>query len=186
MMMWHMFFVCVIWFNVLYVTLFYNSMACKKKTNLDRNRIIDAVPGILRDRIQSVFRMLENCENNNYKSVRNCKQLKTGLKTLLNFLYKVQTLVTSSDVKKYLANLSCLRAEFLAINSDTGWMCAEAIGILDELKALAGSRRDTTQSGHGVMQQKFFETSASNNEPFGFPYSPPLYSLTSIIADGYR
>ena len=71
-------------------------MACKKKTNLDRNKIIDAVPGILQDKIQSAFQLLEDCEGSNCKSIRSCKQLKK----LLNLLCKVQTLCTSSDVER--------------------------------------------------------------------------------------
>ncbi|XP_065896839.1 uncharacterized protein [Dysidea avara] len=158
-------------------------MACRKKTNFDRNRIVDAVPDVLQDRIQSLFRKLEDRESSNCKSIGSCKQLKNGLKTLLNLLRKVQTLRTSSDVEKYLANLRCLRVEFLAINNDTGmtgWTSEEAIGILDELRAYAGSRKDVTHS-----QQKVYETSASNNEPnFGTTYSPSS-SLTSTIVDGY-
>ena len=159
------------------LNLFLNSMACKKK-NLDQNRIVDVIPDVLQDKIQFVRQMLKDCEESTCKCIRNCKELKTGLQTLLNLLSNVQTLCTPSDVEKYLTNLECLQAEFLAISNNTGWTCTEALGILDKLKAYARCRKD-------VMQQKFFETSERNDEPnFGTNHSPSS-SLTSTIADGY-
>jgi len=152
-------------------------MACKKKTDLDRNRQIDTDPDILQDWVQSVFQMLEGYEDSNCESIKSCKQLKTGLETLIDLLCKVQTLYTNSDVEEYLAHLKCLQDQFSAINTDTGWICEKAIGILDKLRTLV--RRDVIQSG--VMQQKFCKTLASINEPF----QSPSYSLTSTIADGY-
>lgn len=158
-------------------------MACKKKTFLDPNQIIDSSPHFIQDMIQRVECMLQACKlqrRTNQKNTRSYQQLKGSLQNLLNLLYKAESLSTSSAVEQYLAYLKSLRAEFSATGGDTSWICAEAISILDVLKAYVVS--EVKGAKPETAPRKFIDESADKNYKQFYDFSHANFPPSNLFA----
>jgi len=159
------------------------SMA-SKKTNLDPNQIVDTSPH-LEGMILIVKQMLKEFEFLKDTHAR-CKHLKIGLQKLLNLLYQASTLHSPPAVRKYLAHLESLQAEFSVIDNDTSGLYAKATKILKFLRTYVASWKKVMKSG--VAQPKLFNTSSEENykQFYNFDHAciPPYTLFAYPIEDG--
>ena len=164
-------------------------MASKKRINLDSNQIVDTSPHFLEDMILLVKKMLQDCEfikGTKCTSIRSYKQLKTGLQKLLNLLYQASTLDSPPGVKKYLAHLESLQAEFTVMdNGAASGLSAEATRILELLRTFIVSRKEVMKSE--VAKPKLVNTSdeQSYKQFYNFDHDgiPPYVLFAYPVGD---
>ena len=164
-------------------------MASKEWKTLDPNQLADMSPRFLQDMILLVKCMIQGCEflkGAKCRNIRSYKQLKTSLQKLLNLLHQVNTLDTYPAVKKYLAHLESLQAEFSVINNDTSGLCTEATTILEFLRSYVVSRKEVTKSG--VAHPKTFNSLGEEDykQFYNFVHAriPPYMIFAYPVRDG--